>query len=188
MDPPPEQGTGKDGAVEAQNDDIESINTNSRIVETLAAGDYTIKATTYNDGVTGTFTLTITGPKGNTPAATDGCALDLGDLSGTVTETGSWTDDCDSSNREDRYACFYSFTLTQETEVTIELTSTRDPYLYLLRGRGGDGAVAAENDDIQAGVNTNSRIVETLAAGTYTIEATTYDEEVTGEFTLSIVP
>ena len=51
-----------------------------------------------------------------------------------------------------------------------------------------DSAVAAENDDIQASVNTDSRIVETLAAGTYTIEATTYDDGVTGDFTLSVSP
>ena len=34
--------------------------------------------------------------------------------------------------------------------------------------------MAAENDDIETGVNLNSRIKQTLAAGSYTIEATTY--------------
>ena len=43
-----------------------------------------------------------------------------------------------------------------------------------------------ENDDIEAGVNTNSRIVATLDAGTYTVEATTYEQGQTGDFTLTV--
>jgi hypothetical protein len=50
-----------------------------------------------------------------------------------------------------------------------------------------DGAVKAENDDVESG-NTNSRIEETLAAGAYTIEATTYDADETGSFTLVLAP
>ena len=68
----------------------------------------------------------------------------------------------------------------------IDLKSDTDPYLFLLSGAGTDGTVEAENDDIEAGVNTNSRIAETLAAGTYTVEATTYSEGATGDFILSI--
>ena len=179
------QGAGRDGAVDEENDDIvAAVDTNSRIAKTLAAGTYTIEATTYSVGSTGEFTLSITGPGGTTP--TDSCVQDLGALSGTVTETGSWASDCESTNREGRYARFYTFTLEAETEVTINLTSTQDPYLYLLQGHGGDGALEAENDDIEANVNFNSRLVETLAAGDYTIEATTYAEEATAAFTLQV--
>jgi hypothetical protein len=46
--------------------------------------------------------------------------------------------------------------------------------------------VADENDDIETGVNSNSRIVETLAAGAYTIKATTYGEGTTGDFAMSV--
>ena len=179
------EGAGRDGAVAAENDDIVSGNTNSQIVATLAARTYTIEATTYSVGVTGDFTLSVTGPEGT--ASTDGCLHDLGTLSGTVTETGNWDSDCDSSNREGRYARFYTFTLESEAEVTINLTSEEDPYLYLLQGAGRDGAVAAENDDIVSG-NTDSQVVATLTARTYTIEATTYEEGIAGEFTLSVVP
>ena len=44
----------------------------------------------------------------------------------------------------------------------------------------------AETDDIVRGVEINSCLVETLEAGTYNIEATTYYEEVTGDFTLEV--
>ena len=179
-------GAGKDGTVEEENDDIESGNTNSQVVDTLAAGTYTIEATTYNADATGDYTLTITGPGGtDTPAPTDSCVVDLGSLTGTVSQSGTWADDCASSNREGRYARFYSFTLEQETEVTIDLTSETDTYLFLLAGAGKDGTVEEENDDIESG-NTNSRVVDTLAAGTYTIEATTYNADATGDFTLNI--
>ena len=65
--------------------------------------------------------------------------------------------------------------------MVINLTSPEDPYLYVLR----DGAVVHENDNVTTR-NLNSRIDETLPAGTYTIEATTYFPARTGTFHLSI--
>ena len=70
--------------------------------------------------------------------------------------------------------------------MTIDLESSVDTYLYLRSGNARSGAVLHENDDVAPG-NLNSRITETLAAGTYTIEATTYAAGATGSFTLTIV-
>ena len=53
-------------------------------------------------------------------------------------------------------------------------------------GAGRDGDVLFEEDDIVYGVNTNSRLSETLAAGNYTIEATTYLVRTKGDFSLAI--
>ena len=183
------RGADAHGAAVTDNDDVETGNTNSRITETLAAGTYTIEATTYGEGVTGGFTLSVV-PAGTTappPPATDSCFQDLGALTGAITRNASWTGDCASTHRTGRYARFYSFTLSQRTEVDISLTSSQDTFLYLLRGADAHGTVVTDNDDVESG-NTNSRITETLAAGTYTIEATTYGEGVTGGFTLSVVP
>ena len=69
--------------------------------------------------------------------------------------------------------------------MTITVESDVDTYLFLREGAGRDGTVLYENDDIVSG-NTNSEIGETLPAGTYTIEVTTYNEGETGEFTLTI--
>ena len=182
------RGADANGAEVTDNDDVESGNTNSRITRTLAAGTYTIEATTYGEGVTGDFTLSIV-PAGTTapPPATDSCFQSLGALTAALTRNASWTGDCASTHRGGRYARFYSFTLDQRTEVQIDLTSSQDTFLYLLRGADANGAEVTDNDDVESG-NTNSRITRTLAAGTYTIEATTYGEGVTGDFTLSIVP
>ncbi|MXY45459.1 MAG: hypothetical protein F4Y44_00435 [Chloroflexi bacterium] len=58
------------------------------------------------------------------------------------------------------------------------MTSATDPYLFLLSGNGKNGSV----------IDTGRRnyIVETLAAGEYTILATTYDLASTGDFTLTV--
>ena len=144
------QGSGRGGEVEAQNDDIVSGNTDSRVVATLAAGSYTIEATTYSAATTGTFSLSVALPGGTTGASptTDPCVEDLGTLSAAVSESGSWASGCSSANRTGSYARYFSFTLGEEREVTVDLTSTEDSFLFLLQGSGRGGEVEAQNDDI----------------------------------------
>ena len=124
------------------------------------------------------------------PVPTDPC---IEQLTGDGTVNGSWTmeSECVSENRDGdgtgAYARYYTFTLTGQSELTILLESTEDPYLYLLEGVGRDGKQVAENDDIDRdGDNYNSSIVETLEPGDYTIEATTYEAGVSGTFTLTV--
>ena len=181
-------GSDSDGRVIAENDDAAGQGTNSRITETLASGTYTVEATTYGSGTTGSFDLTIApGGTGTGPPASGDCFQDTGTLTGSVTRAGSWTGACGSTHRDGGYARFYAFTLDTQTAVQIDLTSSEDTYLYLLSGSDSDGRVIAENDDA-AGQGTNSRITETLASGTYTVEATTYGSGTTGSFDLTIAP
>ena len=124
----------------------------------------------------------------NTAAAQTDC---LQALTAATTE-GSWASDCTSNisapgGSGDRYARFYTFTLDAESNVTIDLSSDEDTFLYLRNGITTDGETLADNDDIDtANRDLNSRIVETLAAGDYTIEATTYNAGRTGTFTLAL--
>ena len=109
-------------------------------------------------------------------------------ITGDVTFSASWTSesDCVSENGPDGiiyYARFYTFTLSEPADVTITLTSEINTYLYLMSGAGKDGEVLRETADPDG---TNSRIMATLAAGDYTIEATTYDIGATGNFTLTV--
>ena len=69
--------------------------------------------------------------------------------------------------------------------MSIDLTSETDTYLYLREGAGWDGNVIAENDDVSAG-NYNSRIEQVIQPGDYTIEATTYGLNSSGDFTLTV--
>ena len=112
------------------------------------------------------------------------CETSLGTVSGTTTHTGSWTSDCDSVNRNGKYAKFISFSIGQASNVQIDLVSNTDPYLILLSGAGKNGPVLEQDDD--GGDGTNSQITRQLSAGTYTIEATTYSSQATGNFTLTI--
>ena len=116
-------------------------------------------------------------------------------IDGSGTHTGSWDATCLSENRpegeggnpvSDYYARFFTFTVDEDTSVTIDLTSDVDTYLYLMEGSENDGDIEGENDDISTD-NRNSQIEgHALSAGTYTIEATAYSAERTGDFTLVV--
>ena len=183
-------GSAKSGTPVASNDDIVTGNLNSQIVQTLAAGSYTIEATTYATGQAGSFTLTVAGLAAGggptpTPTGTPGDPCE-GAVSGDGTISGIWADNCQSQVANRGYARYYTFTLNESSAVTLTLESTHDTYLYLRSGSARSGAVVAENDDIATGSNLNSQIVQTLAAGSYTVEATTYATGQAGSFTLTV--
>ena len=116
-------------------------------------------------------------------------------IDGAGTYEGTWTDNCLSQKRPtgeggsadaDYYARYYSFTLDARSKVVITLESSKDTYLYLLRGRGQEGGIVDSADDITPSANLNSRIEsDDLEAGAYTIEATTYHAQTAGAFTLT---
>ena len=168
------QGEGRDGMMVASNDNVGSRNPNSAINMMLAAGTYTVEATTFFAGQTGDFTLSVR-PLQETE--------DLETLTGSVDRSKSmWTSDYMSTQQAGSYARSYTFTVDTATHVAINLTSPEDSYLYVL---DSNGAVVHESDNV-TDRNLNSRIDETLAAGMYTIEATTYFPARMGTFHLSI--
>jgi len=111
----------------------------------------------------------------------DGCISSI-KLGQTVEET--WSKDCKSTHRKGRYAKFYKFSVTSRSRVQIDLVSTTDTYLFLLRGSLMNGSVIAYDDD--GGIDYNSKIIQSLHPGSYTIEATTYSKSMKGNFTLFI--
>ena len=150
----------------------------------LAAGDYTIEATTSTANAIGDFTLTVNGLSGSGgQPSTDPCGETI---AGDGTTDGTWAADCQSQVQGRGYARYYTFTLAHQSAVTINLESPVDPYLYLRSGDARSGTILQENDDVVPGSNTNSRIAATLEAGSYTIEATTYNTGETGSFTLTV--
>ncbi|MCI5125537.1 MAG: hypothetical protein D3925_13950 [Candidatus Electrothrix sp. AR5] len=92
---------------------------------------------------------------------------------------------------ESHGARYYTFTIASPATVTIRMDGQNctnsgtlpDPYLYLHLG-GRDGEVIRSNDD--GGCNLNSRIMQTLQPGTYTIEATSFGSTQYGTFQLSV--
>ena len=115
-------------------------------------------------------------------------------LDGSGAVNGSWDSACLSENTPTaptnppsgtRFARFYTFTLTASADISIDLTSSTDTYMYLIEGIGANGTILHENDDAEDG-STSSRISESLQPGSYTIEATTYEVETAGDFTLTV--
>ena len=101
--------------------------------------------------------------------------------------SGQFSTDCPSALHSGKYSRYYAFTVGSQARVTVTLTSQdTDTYLYLYPGTGNSGTVLHENDDIETGVNRNSRISAALPAGAYTIEATTHGTDQTGTFTLRL--
>jgi uncharacterized protein (TIGR03437 family) len=102
------------------------------------------------------------------------------------------TTDCRSIARGSAYyADRYSFSGQAGQQIAIALSAPRiDTYLYLLNA---SGSVVAQGDGGGGGVNqSDARIPETgsfitlPAAGVYTIEATTFGSNRTGNYTLSL--
>ncbi|MDD9995301.1 MAG: hypothetical protein OXS35_06085, partial [Dehalococcoidia bacterium] len=180
--------TSDGGGIFAEASDLSTVWTAPAATATAQAINLTLTVT-GKEGSTGSASATVTI---TVVASSSSCLQGLGTLTETVTKSGTWADDCASKHRNGRYARFYSFTLSERTEVTIELTSTDRPpdntYLLLLSGAGKRGRTIATNNDIDRVKNQNSRIVKTLAAGTYTVEATTLFPATEGGFTLKIAP
>jgi len=96
---------------------------------------------------------------------------------------GSWDDTCVSTNREGKYAKFYSFTLEEEQSIVIDLTSATDTYLLLLDSNQSGGIFTIDNN---GGEGSNSQLLLRLGVGTYVLEATTYEASQIDDFNLSL--
>ena len=153
---------------------------------------YEFQVAAYGDGTTRRAAWGDWSPSLEADTAVDPtpqtCVTDLGSIDGTTSVTGEWTADCDSTHRPGKYAKFFTFEIPAAAEVTIELVGSEDPFLFLLEGSGTSGRILKKNDDSQDSTLgwTNSRIVRTQLAGTYTAEATTFNNNRTGTFTISI--
>jgi hypothetical protein len=119
---------------------------------------------------------------GRQTVAPAGCSVqDIG-VGGSA--SGSWASDCNATHRSGAYARYYRFSLTSTRTIQASLASSADTYLFLLRGSDQNGSVITEDDD--SGDGTNSLVSVSLSAGTYVLEATTYDTARTGSFTLTL--
>ena len=176
------------------------VTAGSQTVTIPASGSFTLAVPTANDSddeADGSVTATVNSGAGYTVSTTNSATVSVSDddlapvdvcltaLTGDGSVPGEWTVECDSVGRSDRYARFFTFSLDSQAVVRIDLESSLDTYLFLRSGLGRDGQKLHEDDD--GGNGYNSRLSKSLAAGDYTIEATTYRPSKTGVFTLSVV-
>ena len=106
------------------------------------------------------------------------------------TIASTWIPRCDSTHRTGSYAQFYTFYVNTPKKIVIDLGSTvADAYLYLLGSVDSTWSIAGPiiREDNDSGSGDNAKIMtNTLPAGRYTIEATTYGANKTGTFNLTV--
>jgi hypothetical protein len=157
-----------------QNDDF--ITTDSRIVFVPKKVDeYRVIATTFDQGFTGAYTLTITPVKAGTVPA----------LAGTVFKVDAELTNADPLDvkRAGSHHKVHTVKLAPGKTYTIDMQSTAfDTWLRLEDSKGNE---LAFDDDSGGGLN--SRIVFTpTKADTYRLVATTFGNGATGKYSITV--
>ncbi len=128
------------------------------------------------------------------------CFTDLNELTGAADLSGAWDDpDCRAHHRADSPARYIHFTVSEETEVSITLTSESGGALFVSKDtpQNGWGTRPGATYEHRVSVRLNNgkllhdgsnSVTLTLAAGeTYTVEAVSTSGD-GGSFTLTIEP
>lgn len=157
---------------------------NARIDIALNAGRYVVLASAQ-PSETGAYKLDIT-------PVLDPCGVNKTIALGQTQANTLTANDCAvGANGPMRRTQRFALTVNTTGPVQVDMTSTTiDPYLIIQNA--ATGAVLAEHDDIEAGVNRNARIAAIFPAGQYIINTTTFDDSLTstqtGAYTLSVTP
>ena len=150
------------------------------IVQFLPAGTYQLAARAANGaGAGGIYLISLLGqPEPRPPFCAPLGNLALGN---SVTATLTFTS---CQYIDNTFADLYQVVLTADTAIDLRLSSSDfDAYLLVLDAKGN---VVAQDDD--SGGGTNSRIVQTLPAGTYTVVAKPFSAYYSvGAYTLSLL-
>lgn len=145
----------------------------------LPVGTYTVEVT---HRYTQSFTITIAyNDTGNTECVQP--------ISAGSTISDGWIPACESNNRDiiDPYspypelgyrAKYFTFTLPKDSDISIQVSSDENSYIYLLSGHGEFATPLLEFND--------NNVLTPLPAGDYTIELTTYKRYAPGQFTISL--
>ncbi|MFN2480851.1 MAG: pre-peptidase C-terminal domain-containing protein [Pyrinomonadaceae bacterium] len=165
-------------------DDDGAGGTDSRISVTLpSTGTYTIIATSFVSGVTGSYSLSL---KDVTPCTSTPTPI-TPVSGGTVTVTGALTNtDChftdDNSFHDD-----YTFNATAGQQIAVSMSSTFDNFLFLI---APDGTELARDDNGGGGsdarIPRGSGVARLPQTGTYRIIANSAAPNVTGSYTVSL--
>lgn len=151
----------------------------------LGTVNFTVAANTGAASRTGT--LTIAGATFTVEqAGVNGTCLPVPISNGQTLSGALVNGDCFSRRRTSSFADRYTFTARSGELVAITLSASIDTYLYLF---GPEGQLVAENDQggtASSRIPASSGFLTLAAAGTYTIEVTTFSGAVTGTYSLNL--
>ena len=164
------------GKLVAQDDDA-GAGVNAHIEVRLEAGRYNLLANAA-PGQTGAYRIEVA-------AAVDPCAVTRTVTVNQPTSSTITNTDCAvGSSGPVPYTHRYLLNVTAAGPLQIDMTSSAvDAYVILQNA--ATGATLAENDDADAGTS-NARIAGNFAVGQYIVNATTYDFNETGNYSLSV--
>jgi hypothetical protein len=178
---------GSSGVLLVENDDIDlGVNRDARLVyQASTTGIYYIEAGAFDDDYSGTYRVSVTGS-----AASDDYADSRTDQTapfGEVTVGGSSTGRLEVKGDRD----WFQVQLIAGSAYRVSLDgqhaglgTLEDPYL---RVRNASGALIAQNDDIVLGIDRDSELTfQATTAGTYYIEAGSYNDDYTGTYAVAI--
>jgi len=140
---------------------------NPRIARVLTAGTYYVRVRHYSGSSTGNYGISVRG-SGPQPGMQT-VQVDGPPVPGTLS----------NANERD----MYTFTITAPDSYTIETQGSTDCFLSLF-GPNNQETFITQDDD--SGSGTNSRIVTTLAVGTYYAQVRHYSPTGTGSYSISV--
>lgn len=155
-------------------------------------GEWRVLVTSYRPGMTGDYTLVVSGGAGQPPSAQPPSAQPPSahppssaapsPSAGSRTQTGTLAQG-DTTLRSGEYMDTYPMTFTPRSAVSIRLESSAfDTYLIVRTPSGGQ----EDNDDLQPGVLNSGVDIPVAEPGTYQIIVTSYRPGETGAYTLTV--
>ena len=156
-------------------------------VDALDGGTTPVATSTATPTATPSPTPTSVPGADPTPVTNNACIqqIELDALIAGTTIAGTWTTDCLTANPDPTYptltfyAKFYTFTLDGREELEFRITSDETPYIFLMAGAGTDGEVIT-----RFAIESGEQAQLILDPGSYTLEVTTDQLNVTGDFDL----
>ena len=168
---------GPDGFVRINDDFGDDLGRSVVDVDLPTTGQYSVVISSYDEGETGSYSLTVENATGGTRSSRDVRALLPGRTAISSLEVG------DVEQDGGRYREYWTMDLQAGQHVTVQMESDQiDSYLILL---SPDEQVVQENDDL-AGDSVDSRIDALVSrSGRYRVVATTFRPEESGSYTLN---
>lgn len=152
-------------------------------------GEWRVLVTSYQPGMTGDYTLAVSGGGGAAPSPAPSATPSPGPppspsqppSAGSRTQSGTLAQG-DATLRSGEYMDTYPMTFTPRSAVSIRLESSAfDTYLIVRTPSGGQ----EDNDDLQPGVLNSGVDIPVAEPGTYQIIVTSYRPGETGAYTLT---
>lgn len=163
-----------------ENDDLDSLYHSQIIADLQDTGTYRVQVTSYEQGETGDYRLTISQVAAPSGAPGQG-APDTAEMAFGQTIDGL-LENSDTQYEPDRYQDLYSFNGQAGQHVRVEMSGGFDTYL-IVRSPGGEEYT---NDDFEGSITRSVVDVTLPDTGRYQVFVTSYGTDTFGNYEISL--